>query len=421
MKRLILILFIVPFIVNAQIDTLTLEYCYQKARENEPLLKQITTQQAISDIRMKKLNNTYLPQVFLNGQFSYQSDVSKIPIKIPTINIPEMDKDQYKATLDITQTLFDGGVMFQQKKLEKTSLDIEKQSIEIEFYKIKERINQLFFAYVIAKKTESILQLALSDLNTKLANLKAKQQNGIITISQVNSLKVETLKIEQQIIEVQSNCKATINILNQLCGIQATTSTYFKIEDYVNDNLSENINRPEMNYFSLQQNRLAQSEKLTNTQWFPRLALFGQLGYGKPALNMFSSSFDSYYMFGAKLSWNLWSWNQQGKDKKIIKLQSNIVNSQKEIFERNIHISQSKDREEISKYNAMLFKDDEIIALRSEIVNTAWSQVENGVLQTSDYINEQNALLQSKLNKEMHKIQYVMSIIQYKTNSGQIK
>jgi len=45
----------------------------------------------------------------VNGQATYQSDVTSIPVKIPGMNIEAPSKDQYKLTAELSQILYDGG------------------------------------------------------------------------------------------------------------------------------------------------------------------------------------------------------------------------------------------------------------------------------------------------------------------------
>ena len=82
-----------------QTDTLTLSYCYKLARENYPILKQSEMFPEITKLKLKNLNVNYYPSATINGQATYQSAVTELPIHIPNINIPQLDKDMYKLNL----------------------------------------------------------------------------------------------------------------------------------------------------------------------------------------------------------------------------------------------------------------------------------------------------------------------------------
>ena len=62
--------------------------------------------------------------------------------------------------------------------------------------------------------------------------------------------------------------------------------------------------------------------------------------------------------------------------------------------------------------------DNEIIALRTEVKNVTKSQLENGVVTSSDYIRELNAEDTAKQNLEIHKIQLLLAQYNYKITTG---
>ena len=103
------LLMAVPSILKAQFNqSLTLKQAYELAEKNYPESRQKSLSHQIQDLNIQNLNTGYLPQVNLNGQASYQSDVTKISIPVPGVNIPELNKDQYKAYADVSQLLYDG-------------------------------------------------------------------------------------------------------------------------------------------------------------------------------------------------------------------------------------------------------------------------------------------------------------------------
>src|SRR3989337_3585923 len=83
--------------VNAQTtDCVSLEDCYNLARQNYPLIKQQELIQKSKKYSIENISKGYLPQFAINGQATYQSDVTEIPVKLPNTTIPSLSKDQYK-------------------------------------------------------------------------------------------------------------------------------------------------------------------------------------------------------------------------------------------------------------------------------------------------------------------------------------
>ena len=74
-KLIILWLFSATF-AYGQVSTVTLDDCYRLARENYPRLSDTRLQQEISNLKLKNIGTAWNPQLNLNGQATYQSEVT---------------------------------------------------------------------------------------------------------------------------------------------------------------------------------------------------------------------------------------------------------------------------------------------------------------------------------------------------------
>lgn len=416
MKKFILI-FLIPAAASGQ-GNLSLDSCYKKAFANDPTFMQKFMVKTISDLKIKNLSTAYYPQLSLNGQATYQSDVTTLPILIPGMDIPALDKDGYKATLDLTQTIYDGGYTKKQKDLETISLQLDQQSIESDIYKVKEKINTLYFNILLFQENKDLLTVLKEDINNKLKKIKSGIKNGISLESNANSLEAEMLKIDQQVVELDANITSAFKMLGDYLNSPVPESTKLLLPSVNTGKGGYDNNRMEMKVFDLQMLKLKKSESLLDVKTMPKLAAFGQLGYGKPGLNMLANEFDSFYMFGAKLSWNFWNWNQNKREKQILELQSNILNTQKELFNRNLKILMEKNISDMNKYDELISQDQQIIALREKIVQTASSQLENGTITATEYLTELNAKVQAELNLKTHTLQQLKAKVDYLTTKG---
>ena len=418
MKRIILVFFTV-FISKVYAQVPDINFCYQKAIENYPMYKQKDILNNINELKVKSINTNYLPQVNLNGQMTYQSDVTTLPIKIPKVTIPEMSKDMYKATLDVNQLIYDGGTVKNQRTIEELGVQSDKQNLETELYKLKERINQLYFGVLVYQKNIELLDISKQTIKSKLKEIESGIRNGTINEISSDKLNAEIINIDQKIIELNKTKQATIKMLGELISVSIADNTTLTIPVSLAVNESENT-RPELKVFDIAKERLIASKSLLSSKLYPKLYGFGQVGYGRPGLNMLNNDFQSFYIVGAKLSWNLWNWNQTKTDKKIIDLQADIVSLNKDTYSKNININKQKDLAEIEKYDELLIKDQEIIMLRTKIAKTTSSQFDNGFITSSDYLNEVNAETQAKINYEMHKIQLIKAKYDYLVNLGKL-
>ncbi len=395
---------------------ITLNECYQLAEQNYPLVKQMELIEKSKSFTLSNTNKAALPQVNIAGQATYQSDVTSLPIKIPGTTIPTMDKDQYKIYAEVTQTLTDQYTIKQQKELQKSNSEVETKRLEIELYKLKERINQLYFGVLLINEQLNQTSILEKDIQANLNKLKAALANGVAIRSNVDQLSAELLKINQRKEELFANKTAYTEMLSAFTGKHFSESTVF-VEPIVLQT-SQAINRTELKLYDAQINNLSIQQKITGTKSLPKVALFFQGGYGRPTLNMLNNDFDTYYIGGLKMNWNISSYYTQKKEKSILSINQEILSKQKETFVFNSNLMLTQQETEIKKFQNLMNTDKEIIALRERISKASNVQLENGTITMNDYITNVNAEDQAKQNLILHQIQYLLSQYNYNYTSG---
>ena len=87
------------------IASITIAECYHASRENYPLIKQLDLIDKTTHYSLSNASHGNLPQVSLSGQATYQSAVTELPLAIPGMEIPTVDKDQYKIYGEVYQPL----------------------------------------------------------------------------------------------------------------------------------------------------------------------------------------------------------------------------------------------------------------------------------------------------------------------------
>jgi len=417
---IISLLFCLSLSVSAQApDSLALPWLQQMARANYPLLQQKEFLANASEIRIGQIKDTWLPKVDINAQASYQSDVTELGISNPFFQPPVIDKDIEKINLNISQVLFDGKVVRSQKALEAAKLGSEQQNVEIQLYQIKEKINQLFFALVFFDENRKILDKFHEDLALRLVTAEAGVSNGVLLESLADVIRAELIKMEQKIMEMDDDRQSALDLLSLWTGQNLSLSSKLALPKAdISRTAGSKSMRPELLGFDLQQSQLEAAKTLANTRNIPRISAFGEAGYGKPGYNMFNEGFDTYYMLGAKLSWNLWDWGQAGKEKHILSFQQELVHSQAATFDLSTKIGAMKQWAEVQKFRDIMVKDNEIIKLRERISHSAAAQFDNGVMTSTDYLIELNQEIQARLSMETHRLQEVKARVDLLTTLG---
>lgn len=416
MKRLILLLFIPVQLVFGQAE-IRLDSCYNWALENYPNLKQTEIWQEISALKQENLGNTYLPQVTLNGQITYQSDVVEISLPIADASVPAVTKDRYNAYAELKQNIWDGGITIANKNLENAILKSQLSQLEVEFYQLNGQVSQAFFTSLIIAKQKEVLLAQEEVLTEQLKSVESRIENGVLEKSAALVIQAEILNIEQNAIQLDAAKATATQMLSILTGQEIDKNSSFVFTE-IDHSISGDLTRPEIQLFANQKGQLnTQSELLSKTR-NPKLFGFGQVGYGKPGLNMLLDEFKGYYLFGVGVSWKAFDWKSTSRQRQVIHLQQQIVQTQKETFTQNIQLLLIQQQEQIKKLEKILDNNQQMVTLRSEITKAAASKLNNEVITASDYIREVQAETVSKLNFELHKIQLNESKEKYSLIKG---
>ena len=402
--QLLFIALLLPVHLLMAQEVVTLEQCQNWARENHAVLKQLDLYQQILALKNENNSTSYLPQVNLNGQATYQSSVTKIGISLPNINIPSVDKDQYKFYLDFKQTIWDGGLSKAKELINNAENDGNLQQTEVELYQVKEKVNQFFFTSFLIQENLKILEKKTETLGERRKIMESAVNNGMVLSSELDQLLAELIKTEQLVIELKSNKETVLYALSILTGKTTEQLNNLKLPEEVA--LTDMpLKRPELDLFNKQNELLNANSEILQKQRNPKLFGFGQAGYGKPGLNMLNNQFDTYYLVGLGFSWNVLDWKTTSRQKQMIKLQQDIVQTKQESFVRNIDLATDQQTKQISQIAELLKTDQELIVIRERITKTSASKLENGSITMADYIQDLNAETTARLMLETRKIQ----------------
>lgn len=397
---------------------LTLEQCYSAASANSPLAQQKALTLVAGNMAEKNQNLKWLPQVDLNAQATYQSAVTSFPAKLPGVSVDELSKDQYKGTLDIVQPVYDGGVISTQKKLQHATTNVESQRVEVDLYQLKTKVNAYFFTALLMEENIRLMNLVKEDLDNNIKKVRAQAENGIATNSNVDVLKAELLKTSQKIIEFNATRKAAVQMLEILTGTVIAENTSFAKPTGAANTGDAVVDRPELKLFDFQKQQFQLQSKLISARTNPKFSLFANGGYGKPGLNMLKNEFQWFYLGGVKLSIPITGQFTKQRDQRVIKVQEQIVDRQKENFLNNNRQLLVQQKNEVDKYRELVSTDAEIVSLRTKIKENASVRLSNGIITSSDYITELHAENQAMLTQKLHEIQLLQSQYNYKLILG---
>lgn len=416
---IILLMLISATASRGQSDSLSLSYCYEQAENLSPLKQQELLNRQVYDLSMKNHSSNYLPSLFLSGKATYQSDVFNIPGTSMISDIPQLPKDQYQVSVNIQQNIYDGGLTQYSKRSEESKLNVAEKELDTRLYDIHETINSLYFSYVLLQENLKILNSTLENLRNQHATISSLVENGAVLKSNLFIIEKQIASVEQDIISLRSDKNAVGAMLSDWTGVTVNENTILEIPDARLLKEQPAMKRPEIGLFQAQKELLNSQAGMTNSAITPRISAFAQAGIGRPnPMNFFEVEPSTFYIAGLQLNWQIFDWGNTSRKKQIFKAQQDIVNSKQEDFTRNISIALSRQFADQDKLNSLLEKDDEIISLQEKIVESTYAELKNGVITSTEYLTEMNALTQAKIKKIQHKIQLSRNYVSIYTLTG---
>lgn len=410
---------------SAAQDNTTLDQILSDASSHYPLVQQRDLVEQSKDFNLAVLNRAFLPQLSINGQATYQSDVTELPIKlnIPGFTVEGLDKDQYRATADVNQILFDGGNISAQKNIARANASVEQQKINVELQKMREKVRQLFLGVLMMDEQIKQTEIVASDLNAGIKKMEAALKNGTAFRSQLTVLQAEEIRNRQRKTELEQTRLTLLKTLSLFTGVEYSANMRFETPvSFVGVPAAKiDINRPELNLFKEQEQLSLAQRKQIGVKSLPKLSLFAQGGYGRPGLNMLDNDFAWFYIAGARLNWNMGALYSLRAERQVNSISRSSINVQRELYLLNANITVEQYRNDIEKYNSLLKDDKQLVELRDEIKRSAKAQLDNGVITSSDYLREVNAADQARQQQLLHELQLLQTQLDYSDYLSQSK
>ncbi len=379
--------------------------CYRLAEANTAIAQNPQLFEKITALKLENVDISRLPTLQWNAKATWQNEVFGLPFSFPgvEVNIP---KTNIVTNLEANYVVLDGGLAEAKKTVEKANLAVDNQSVAVELNKLREQVDRFFFGALLLQEQTKTLDLTLKDLQAKTTQVEAAVKHGVALESEVLKLKVEQLKIQSKIEEVQSDRRALLSVLSSLIGQNLDEKALLELPATQSPITNRQSLRPELALFDLQKTQILASADLIDAQWKPKLAAFATTGLGYPdPLNFFDDKISPYFIGGVQFQWKFWDWKQVEREREVLAVQTQLIENQKQTFTQTLQHQDGKFREDIAKLQNQIRRDEEVAKLQAEILKQLSSQLENGVATATDYLLQSDAELQARLAMEAHRVQ----------------
>ena len=374
----------------------TLDECRRLAREHYPEIRQYDLVRRTEEYTLSNARQAWLPQLSFAAQATWQTEVPSFPNALAGmlaqqgIDMPGMNKDQYKAALELNQTLWDGGKSVADKRIARAEAAEQARSADVDLYALQGRVDNLFFGILLLDERIAQTRLTLDLLRSNLEKVRALQRNGVAMQSDADAVEAELLTVNQQLTQVTASRDSYRRMLEIFTG-RPLDGEQLERPD-ASEPRSMESSRPELALFDATADKLTAQERLVKAATRPCFGLFAQGYYGYPGMDYFQSMMSPDWswnaMAGVKMSWNFGAYYTRKNSLAKLRTAKEQVEVQREIFLFNTRLQTAEESGDIARLRKALADDDRIVALRRSVREAAESKLRNGVIDTDDLLRK---------------------------------
>lgn len=400
----------------------TLEECVTLAQDNYPLIRKYDLLKQTKEVNLSDINKSWLPQINVYGQGTVQNETPSFPESLAGIisqtgtNISGLNEWQYKVGADISQNIWDGGTSKTKRKIEHAE-DAERQAaMDVQLYAIRERVEDLYFGILLMDEQIEQTRNMQALLQSNLDKLRSMQKNGTAMQSDVDMVEAQYLSTNQQLIQAESASGSYRKVLELFTGKSLAGQELLKPDASIPQDLKPD--RPELRQFEAQLLANEAKNASITASTMPKIGLFAQAYYGYPGFDYFESMMNRDPSFnilaGVKVSWNIGAFYYKKNDKRKLRLASDNIIVERDIFLFNTNLKTRSQLDRIDELKAVMKENDRIVQLRENVRKAAESQLDNGIIDATALLTKLTDEKQARLNASYHEIQLLQNIYQLK-------
>lgn len=337
------------------------------------------------------------------------------------VSIPGMRKDQYKAAIDISQNIWDGGKSKANRAIIEAEAAEQRNRVEVDLYDLQSRVEGIYFGILLLDEQVAQTEALINLLGSNLSRMRTYHKNGTATQADVDAVEAELLTARQALGQVTSSRSSYRRMLELFIGRPLYSET---LERPVPTEIrSRTSARPELALFDAQSNKIAAQRKTIKSSLMPRFTAFAQGYYGYPGLDMFKSMVSSDWtlnaIIGVRLSWNIGTFYTMQNNLGKLKAAQRQIDMQRDIFLFNTQMQTAQDDGEIARLRSAVADDGRIVELRRSVRIAAESKLEHGVIDATDLLRKITDETSAALNRSTHEIELLQAIYRLKHTLNQ--
>ncbi|MGE5107744.1 MAG: TolC family protein [Sphingobacteriales bacterium] len=437
-KETKLLFFLLTFCIGAyaQNKTLSLEEAVKYGVQNSKQLKLSQNKIDAALSQVEQIRDKTMPSVKASAGFSNALMLSQ-SLTLPsangdpkTIKLP-FDNQLYLAGISVNEPIFDNHRFRYAKEsanllLEMSKLDADKDRDEIIYTIISAYIN-----YYKIQQSQKVLAQNLVDIETKLEEIKKFENQGLATRNDVLTFELQQSNIELLVLDLESNYKIANYSMNILLGLPDSTDLQVEEVSYkldgnssFNDYLAEALTgRKEFGTIKYEDRLADLNIKKVQDEKLPTLGVSGNFYYINPTKNIIpkSGSYLAPLLVGINIGWDVTSLFQNKNKMAEAKIRKQEVTNTRELISDKIktEVNQNYRQYQTALNKIKILQTSVVKAMENERITE--SKFHNNLATTTERIDAQTLLYQSRIQLELAKADATLAYYNLLNASGQIK
>ena len=330
----------------------------------------------------------WLPQIGISaGAFAF-TDI----IDADMLQKMEMDMENYllNGSVTINQNIYDGGQIAANRKVTRAQSEVENRQLDVTMYDVEDRVQQIYFGILMLDEQLKQNRLLQDDLGISYKSIQSMMDGGIANQSDMDAVKVEQLKAQQQESSLNSVRTAYLRMLGVFIGEKLPVNANLEMPASVQVNNTD-VLRPELSFYDAQESLLTAQRKLLNSRLRPTLSAFATGVLHNSVTEIMNNSF---ILGGVSFSWNFGALYTRKNDLRKLETQRQTVESNRETFLFNTRLKNEDSNGTIEALRKQISQVDEIVRLRESIRGKSESKVLMGTESVNEMLRDINAVSQ---------------------------
>jgi outer membrane protein len=403
----------------AQTKTLSLEEAVSLGLQNSKQLKLSQNKIDQAATRLEQAKDEALPTAKVSAGYSHALMLSR-NFALPSTDGADpksmtfpFDNTLYQATVSVNQPIFAGHRFRYARESAHLlvlagKLDAERDKDEIVFNVINAYIN-----YYKIQQNQQIVAQNLQDVEQKLAEIKKFEGQGLATKNDVLRFELQRSSIRLMQVELENNRRVVNYNLDVLLGLPDSTKVQVQNVLYKLDLAGQpNVylqqalqDRKEFNALKYQDKLADVNIKKVHNEKLPTVGIGGNLYYINPskALLPKSGSYLAPFVVGINASWDIAGLFKNKNKLSEANLQKQEVAASRDILTDQVkmEVNQAYIQYQQSLEKINLLQDAVVQSTENERIME--SKFKNNLATTTDRIDAQTLLYESRLNLELAK------------------